>query len=1159
MEHKKIVNEAQFKEFKLSSFSVNNVITVYVLAVIIFISGLMAYISMPSETFPEIVLPQIYVGTPYPGNSPLDIEKLITRPLEKEINGITGIDEIISTSVEGYSTIQVIFDFSVPVEEALRKVKDKVDIAKGKADFPQDLPADPNVFEMNLSEMMPIQNINLSGNFNLEQLKAYAEYIEEKIEDLPEISKVEIRGVDDKEVRVSIDLQRMESLNISFNDIAGAIQNENVSISGGSLLIDGYRRNIRVVGDFQNVKEIADVVIKHERGNLVYLRDIATVDFIQVETESFAREYGRPVVMLDVMKRSGENLLAVSEDIDKIIAEARSSYFPENLDISITNNMSSRTRNQVSELENSIIFGVLLVVLVLMFFLGLRNALFVGIAIPLSMLMSFLILNAMGITLNTIVLFSLVLALGMLVDNGIVVVENIYRLMSEGMSPIKAAKYGAGEVAMAIIASTATTLAAFVPLAMWPGIFGEFMSYLPLTLIIVLSSSLFVALVINPGLTSVLMRVEEAAPSKKKWTKIAIILLIVGIVIGYLMNMIVPQNLRWLGNLLIVAGAFIASHIWFVVPMTEKFQNIFLPKIEGLYKRTLEFALRGRTPYYFFFGTVGLLIVSMILLASNPPKTLFFPSNQPNQALVYIELPIGTDIIETNVITLQIEAEIEEIIRKYEYLRDGRPYNYMVESVIAQVGAGTSDPNQGPSMAQTPNKGKITIAFREFSERLDNKGNKVNSSKVLDEIRSAINDYPGALVVVDKDKQGPPAGAPINIEVRGDDYIELMRLAQDIRTYINESGIAGIEELKLDVEEGKPEMPIMIDRVKARALGISTAQIGQALRSALFGLEVSRFKEGEDDYPINLRYSDQYRYNIDDLMNQKITFRDQSDGKIKQVPISSVAYASKTSTFSAVKRKDLNRVITIQSNVLEKFNPTETVNKIKDAMENYSMPAGYIIAFTGEQEEQAEQMTFLSSALMIAVFLIFLILVGQFNSASTPFIILLTVLFSLIGVLLGLVIFRMEFVIMMTMIGIISLAGIVVNNAIVLIDYTEQLIARRKEDLAIDSKARLPIEDLYNAIVEAGKTRLRPVLLTAITTVLGLLPLATGMNINFFTLISENDPQIYFGGDNVVFWGPMSWTVIFGLTFATFLTLVIVPVMFYILRRIRYRIANRSL
>jgi len=582
-----------------------------------------------------------------------------------------------------------------------------------------------------------------------------------------------------------------------------------------------------------------------------------------------------------------------------------------------------------------------------------------------------------------------------------------------------------------------------------------------------------------------------------------------------------------------------------------------LPKLENGFKKTLAYALSGKKPIFFFSGTVVLLIFSGVLLGAFPPKTLFFPENMPNQAMVYIQMPIGTDIEETNAVTLELEKEVMAIVQSYAYTDDnGEAQNYMVESVIAQVGEGTSDPNAGPSMAQTPNKAKITVQFHKFADRIDLEGNRVNSADVLNKIRETLSDYPGVIVSVDKDSNGPPTGPPVNIEISGDNYFELVETADEIRAFIDAKRIAGIEELKLDVETGKPEMPIEVDRVKARALGLSSAQIGDAMRTALFGKEVSRFKDGEDDYPINIRMSSAYRYNVEDLMNQKITFRDQASGRIKQVPISAVAKAKKTSTFSSVKRKNLKRVISIQSNVLEGANPTETVDAIKAAMANYTLPSGMNVDFTGEQEEQAKELSFLSGALLMAVFLIFLILVSQFNSASTPFIILVTVVFSLIGVLLGLVIFRMEFVIMMTMIGIISLAGIVVNNAIVLIDFIKQLTARKRVELGLDEKALLPVPELVETIVEAGRTRLRPVLLTAITTILGLIPLATGMNINFYTLFSENNPHIFFGGDNVVFWGPMSWTVIFGLTFATFLTLVIVPVMYYLFERIQRTMAR---
>jgi len=1137
------------KKFGPSTFSVNNRMTVYVLTVIVFIAGFMSYTSMPSEAFPEIVTPEIYVGTPYPGNSPVDIEKLITRPLEKEINGISGVSEINSTSVEGYSTIQVKFNFDVTPDEALRKVKDKVDAAMGQPDFPTDLPADPNVFELNFSELMPIANINMSGEFSLDQLKEYGEYLEEKIEDLTEISKVDIRGIDDKEVRILVDNKKLESMKLSFRDIAGAIQNENMTISGGNLLVDGYRRNVRVVGEIRELDELRNVIIKSENMQLVRLADVAEVEFDEVERQSYARQYGSSVVMLDVFKRSGENQIIVSEKISNLLAAAREEYFPDNLNISVTNDTSEQTKTQVADLENSIIFGMLLVVVVLMFFLGLRNALFVGIAIPMSMLMSFVILNAMGVTLNTIVLFALVLALGMLVDNGIVVVENIYRFMDEGYDRLTAAKLGAGEVALPIIASTATTLAAFLPLAFWPGLFGEFMKYLPLTLITVLSSSLFVALVINPGLTAAFMKVEEEPINKKRLTIISLAAIVLGVLIGYAADKLA------LGNVFIYSGGFALIYAYLVVPATAWFQGSFLPVLENAFKSTLAFALKGRMPLVFFIGTVVLLIFSGILLGAFPPKTLFFPENMPNQAMVYIQLPIGTDIEETNQVTLELEKEVMAIVDEFNYTdENGEVQNYMVESVIAQVGEGTSDPNAGPSMAQTPNKAKITVQFHKFADRIDPQGNRINSSEILNKIRATLSDYPGVVISVAKDSNGPPTGPPVNIEISGDDYYELVGVAEDLRAFINTQGISGIEELKLDVETGKPEMPIEVDRVKARALGLSSAQIGDAMRTALFGKEVSRFKDGEDDYPINIRMSDDYRYNMEDLMNQKITFRDAATGRIKQVPISAVATAKKTSTFSSVKRKDLKRVISLQSNVLEGANPTETVNAIKASFEGYELPKGVKVDFTGEQEEQAKELSFLSGALLMAVFLIFLILVSQFNSASTPFIILVTVVFSLIGVFLGLVIFRMEFVIMMTMIGIISLAGIVVNNAIVLIDFIKQLGARKKAELGLADTDALPKEELVGTIVEAGRTRLRPVLLTAITTILGLIPLATGMNINFYTLFSENNPHIFFGGDNVVFWGPMSWTVIFGLTFATFLTLVIVPVMYFLFDRIQRKL-----
>jgi multidrug efflux pump subunit AcrB len=1074
----------KIKEFKLSSWAISNRMTVSVITFIIVLSGLLSYIGMARENFPEIIIPQIYVATPYPGNSALDVEKLITKRLEKEINSITGVDKITSNSIQGYSSIVVEFSFDFTPAEALQKVKDKVDVAMADPDFPKDLPSEPSVSEMNFSERIPIMNINLSGEFSMDQLKEYAEYLEDEIEEFPEISSVDIRGVQEKELEIAVDLYKMEASKISFTDIENAVAFENMSVSGGDILENGIRRTVRILGEFNTPLAVRDIIIKQEKGNIVYLRDIADVDFKEQEKESFAREYLQPVVMLDVKKRGGQNLLEASTKIDALLEDATANVFPQNLVISKTNDQSNDTRTMVSDLENSIVLGIILVVTVLYFFLGFRNALFVGIAIPLSMFLSFSILSFMGVTLNTMVLFSLVIALGMLVDNGIVVVENVYRLMDEGYPRIKAAKLGVGEVAMPIIASTATTLAAFLPLILWEGIMGEFMKWLPITLIIVLSSSLFVALIINPMLISVYMKVIPKKESK--------------------------------------------------VP--------FISKLENLYERFLSYALKGEKPGSILAGTFGLLILAVALMATFPPKILFFPNTDAKQVFVFIEYPIGTDIEETNLISMEIEKEIEDYLKKYEV--NGK--NYLITSVIGQVGEGTSDPSRGQEGGKSPNKARITIDFVKYQDRQG-----VNTETVLKDIRNLLQGYPGVRIVVDKPADGPPTGAPINIEVKGDDYDLILDTANRLKSFINNSNIGGIEELKLDIDQGKPELLVSVDRQKARRLGISTGQIGANLRTALYGKEISTYKNAEDDYPINLRLKNEIRYNKSALLDQKITFRNQSDGQIKQVPISAVATTENQSSFSAVKRIDLDRVVTIYSNVLNDYNPTEVNDKIRAIAEKFEVPKNISISFTGEQEKQAEEMAFLSRALLIAVLLIFLILVAQFNSATTPIIISISVFLSLIGVLFGLLIFRMDFVILMTMIGIISLAGIVVNNAIVLIDYTNLTITRKRRELQLEDTDKLTPSLLVECVVEAGKTRLRPVLLTAITTILGLLPLALGININFRALITQLNPNFYIGGENVAFWGPMGWAIIFGLSFATFLTLVVVPILFYLINKLK--------
>jgi len=1119
------------REFSLSSLAVDNGTSVFIITLMILIFGIQSYQDMPKEQFPEVDWPTVYINTPYFGNSAADIENLVTRPIEKELQSITGIKDYNSNSIQDFSVITAEFSADMDLDEAVRKVKDAVDKAKGE--LPDDLDQEPTVLDINLSEI-PIVTVNVSGDYANDELLSYAEYLEDEIEKLDEISKVELKGSREREVKVDIDLVKMDAMKVSFRDIENAIATENVTMSGGELLNNEFRRAIRVKGEFEEVSELENMIVKSENQRPIYLREIADVSFGYKDRTSIARSDGLPVISLDVIKRQGENLLDAADKIKVIVEEARAEL-PEALSISLFNDQSVNTRDQVNNLENSIISGVILVVLVLLFFLGLRNALFVGLAIPLSMLMGILFLAVTGVTMNIVVLFALILALGLLVDNAIVVVENIYRYMQEGYNSWDAAKYGAGEVALPIIASTATTLAAFLPLAFWPGIMGEFMQYLPITLIIVLTSSLFVALVINTVFTSRFMKIDERADNpevrsrRQRNVLIGAGIMLVLAVLFHFVGVEAGRNLLGLALILTLLN-------WFVLrPGAFAFQNSTLPVLERGYDHFIRGALR--LPGVVFGGTFVLLFAAIALLAVNAPKIEFFPSAEPLYINAFVELPLGTDIEATYKKVQVVEDSITKVIE---------PYRGIVESVLTQIGENTSDPNGPPEPGSSPHKARLTASFVPSKER-----GGVSTFEVMEEIRRAVRGIPGAKITVDKNADGPATGKPINLEIQGEDIDKLATLSEEVITYINDKNIPGIEGLQADVKIGKPELIVNVDREAARRYEISTLDIASAIRTAVFGKEVSTFKEGEDEYPIFIRLDEKYRYDIDDLLNQRVTFRSPASGRIVQVPISSVADIKFTSTYSSIKRKNMDRVITIYSNVLKGYNANEIIAEMDRWMQQYELPPGFSYEFTGEQQQQAEDMEFLNTAFGIALFSIFLIIVAQFNSVATPFIIVLSVLFSTIGVFLGYAFTGRDISVIFTGVGIISLAGVVVNNAIVLIDYIDILVRRRKERLGYDKGRDLETDDMKEAIIKGGATRLRPVLLTAITTVLGLIPLAVGFNFNFFTLITDLDPQIFIGGDNTAIWGPMAWTVIYGLIFATFLTLIVVPVMYYLSYRLR--------
>lgn len=1116
------------RKFGPTYLAIKNKTTVFILTGLLVFFGLFSYNQMPRELFPEIVVPYIFIQTLYPGNSPVDIENLITRPIEKELKGMQGVKKVSSASYQDASIIIVEFKTDVPVKVALQDTKDRVD--KARTELPEDLEKDPFVQDLDFSEF-PILNVNLSGDFNMHDLKKIAEDLQDEFEGLNEVSEAKIRGVDEREIQINVNPYKLDASGMTFEDIAQAIRMENLTIGAGEFTADKIRRVIRTEGDYTNMEQIRNTIIKVNNGKPVYIRDVAEVVDGYKERSTISRLNDKPVVTLSLTKKSGENILAATDKIRQVIDDQKNNgYLPPNLEVTITDDYSYYIRDQIANLENSIIMGMILVIFILFLFLGFRNALFSGLSIPMSMFLSFVIIQQLGISLNNMVLFGLILALGMLVDNSIVVVENVYRLYSRGHPLIQSTKRGVSEIAVPIIASTLTTLAAFFPLLLWKGIMGEFMKILPQTLIVVLASSLFVALVLTPPFMANFMKIDDInrKANVRKGLKNSGILVLIALPF-YLLGV------YWLANLLVVIALVILLNLVVFRPTARWFQTRFLVWFEGIYEKQLRAALTGRMPYVYFFGTVLLLIGSLIFYGLVSPKVIFFPETDPQTVYVTTELPLGTAIERTDEVTREVEGIVEKTLK---------PYQHIIKSVTTNVGNGKAEMFE---QSTSPNKSLISISFEEYKLR-----DGISTSHIMVELAEDLDTVVGAKISVEKEDDGPPVGAPINIEVSGDEFDQLLMISNDVINLINEDRIAGIEGLEMDIDVNQPEMLVKIDREKARLYELSTSEVAMAMRNALYGYDVGDYKEGEDEYDIFIRLGEEYRNDVSTLMNQRLIIDEH------KVPLSAVASFEYSATYDKISRIDHKRVITISSNVIEGYNANEINMRIRQVLADYDLPRGYSISFTGEQEEQAESSSFLMFALLVALSVITLILVTQFNSFIRPLIIMTTVLFSTIGVFIGLAVFQMEFVIIMTGIGIISLAGIVVNNGIVLVDYIDLIRQRKRDELGLSEKAFLRAEEEINCLVQAGKTRLRPVLLTAITTVLGLIPLAVGLNFDFFSLFSRFEPDFYIGGEMVAFWGPMSWTVIFGLTFATFLTLIISPVMYMLTIRINYRIKKAT-
>ena len=1012
---------------------------VFFLAAVV-VAGAGAYVTLPREAAPDITVPLIIVSTVYPGASPADMETLVTRHLERELQGVEGLKRLTSTSQESVSVVTVEFVSSTDIDAALQKVRDRVD--RAKIDFPRDV-EEPALQEINFSDF-PIVQINLSGAVGPAVLKQLAENLKDRLEGLPGVLRVTLVGGLDRAVKVEIDPQRLRLYGLSLQDVVDTVRNEHLSVPAGELKVGSQTLSVRVPGEVRTPREIADFVVRSTGGRPVFIRDVGEVSFGFADRTSYARINGQESVALAVQKRVGANIIDVVEAVKREVQQD-SRHWPAGVEAAILGDQSKDIRTMVVDLENNILSGLLLVVLVLMFTLGLRNAVLVGLAIPLSMLLTFLSLQLLGLTLNMIVLFSLVLAVGMLVDNAVVIVENIYRHVQEGKPRLEAAHEAVGEVGVAVLVSTLTTVGAFFPLLFWPGVTGDFMYYLPVTVSIALLSSMVVAFTINPVLASFFVQARGVRDGQE----------------------------------------------------TMSFQETLIgPRLLAGYRRLLEIALRHRT--LALSAVVGLFVAVIGLFAVFNHGVEFFPETEPRQIFVDVEMPAGTRLKNTDAVAREIE-------RRLVGLPD-------VNVVAAGVGEG-SQASFGVAGGGDATRARVSI------DLFDRKERQQNSFLTLNEVRQRTAGIPGATIDIDRPAEGPPVGLPLAIEISGEDFEQLGAIAARIRQVI--ADIPGLVSLDDDFDLARPEVTVRVDRVRAARLGLTTRDIGTTVRIALQGQEAAIYRYGSEDAEILVRLAEASRQRLEDLEQLTVV----AEGGV-HVPLSAVATLERGAALPVIRHKAARRMVTVSGKVTspELAEPVRREARRRIEAIPDLLPPGVTLAFAGQSEEEDEAKEFLSRAFLFAFLIVLLLIVGTFDSLTVPLIVMTSVAMSMIGVLLGLLLTGQPFGIIMTGLGVISLAGIVVNNAIVLLSYGEQLWAQG-----------LPRREV---VMLTGVRRLRPVTLTAITTVLGLIPLTTGVEIDFRTF------SIGTGGESSQWWRGMGVAVIFGLGFATVITLVVVPILY---------------
>ncbi len=1070
----------------ISDIAVKKSISVLILTALIIIMGIYSYMTLPRESDPDITIPHIFVSTHYRGVAPGDVETAITIEIENKLKGLDDLKNIKSVSSEGESLIDVEFTTGVDIDDALRKVKDKVDEAL--SELPADLEDAPVVFDVNLAEM-PILIFSLSGTCGPGCLKKIADELEEKIETIDGILEVEVSGYMEREIRVEVIPEKLAYYGIGMGSLTNIVKSENRNISGGTIHLGDGKFQLRVPGEFATPDEIYGLIVATHDGEPVYLRDVAVVLDDFKEESNRARLNGLQAVTVAVKKRSGENILTITREVEKIISKEQK-LWPQDTSITRVLDKSRDIEIMVADLENNILSGLVLVVIVIFFTMGFRNALLVCLAIPFSMFISFTILQLMGVTLNIIVLFSLTLAMGMLVDNSVVIIENIYRFMEQGMGRVEASMKATSEVSMPVIGSTMTTVAVFLPLLFWPGIMGEFMGYLPLTMIITLLASLFVALVIHPALASLFMKRGNDNGINRSDT----------------------DNSIAAGKPVEIKGGILAGY--------GKLLNFSL--LHPL-------ALIGGSAFLLIFMVQGWLLVVGV---EKPVE--FFPDIEPRGMFINIDPPEGASLDYVDQIIRQVEMAVagskwqpgEPMENQYTsamalkerhgeqgeiFIGPGDLKN--IETIYTQ--AVLSAGGYSPFATHTPNH--VGVRFLDMDDQFR------STHATVDEIRERVKDIAGAKITIALEAEGPPTGSPVNIEISGDDFAVLGDIARKIKTEL--AKLPHVEDIRDDFVEGTPTVRVTVDRHRAALFGLTTDMIGSALKTAYNGLQVSSFRDGGEDYDITVQLSEENRQVID-VLHELMVLTPRGI----MVPLSTLTTVEFAGSIGSINRINHERVVTVEANVDETKIPGSVVRQqAEKLLADMSLPPGYRISFTGEQQEQEDSEAFLGKAFAIALCLIFLILVAQFNSMIQPFIIMTSVLLSLGGVFLGLMIYQQPFGVIMTGVGVISLAGIVTKNAIVLVDYTNQLRARGMA--------------LKEAVISAGATRLRPVVLTAVTTILGLIPMVTGVSFDFHNM------RISWISESTQWWSSMAVAVIFGLIVATFLTLVVIPTLYFLLER----------